>query len=61
MGDVVKFKRASLREKSDGRTLCSSGFHKWKVMTERRFDVKRGKLTTVERCTRCGTERTRFT
>lgn len=61
MGDIIKFKRPSLREKSDGRTLCGSGFHKWKVVAERRFDVKRGKLTTVERCTRCGTERTRLT
>lgn len=61
MGEVIKFKRPALREKSDGRTLCASGFHKWKVSTQRRFDVKRGKLATVERCARCGTERTRFT
>lgn len=61
MGDVIKFKRPSLRAKSDGRTLCASGFHKWQVLAQRRFDVKRGKLVTVERCERCGKERTRFT
>ena len=61
MGDVIKFKRPSLREKSDGRTLCASGFHKWKVVTEKRFDVKRGRLATVEKCARCGVERKRFT
>lgn len=61
MGDVIKFKRPSLRAKSDGRALCGSGFHKWKAVAERRFDVKRGKLVTVERCERCGKERTRFT
>ncbi len=61
MGDVIKFKRPSPRAKSDGRTLCQSGFHKWKVVTARRFDVKRGKLVTVERCTRCGAERTQYT
>lgn len=61
MGEVIKFQRATLRRKSDGRTLCDSGFHKWKVIAERRFDVKRGKLATVERCARCGKERSRFT
>lgn len=61
MGEVIKFKRPSLRKKSDGKTLCGSGFHKWKVLTEKRFDVKQGKLVTVEKCTRCGTERKRLT
>lgn len=60
MGEIIKFKRPSLRQKSEGRTLCDSGFHKWKVLAEPRFDVKRGKLVTVERCTRCGVERRRL-
>ena len=42
---------------ADGRTLCSSGFHKWHVLTERRFDVKQGKLVSTQRCQRCGTLR----
>ena len=59
MGDVVKFKRPSARAGADGKTLCRSGFHKWKIVAERRFDVKRGKLLTLERCVRCGEERTK--
>ena len=34
--------------------------HKWKLVTGKRFDVKQGKLMTVERCKRCGEERTRL-
>ncbi len=56
MGDIVKFKKPSLREKAEGKTLCKSGFHKWKVVTEQKFDVKRGKLVTLQRCERCGEE-----
>lgn len=61
MGDVIKFKRPSQHAQRDGRTLCASGFHKWKAQTEKRFDVKQGKLVTVERCERCGKTRTRLT
>jgi hypothetical protein len=56
MGDVVKIKQWR-RERADGKTLCESGFHKWRTLTERRFDVKLGKLVSAERCTRCGAER----
>jgi hypothetical protein len=60
MGDVIKFKRTSAQQRAHGKTLCRSGFHKWEVVTERRFDVKQGKLVTVERCTRCRIERQRL-
>ncbi|MBI3900509.1 MAG: hypothetical protein HY308_19810 [Gammaproteobacteria bacterium] len=60
MGDVVKFKRPSARARGEGQTLCRSGFHKWQIATERKFDVKLGKLVTVERCARCGKERTKL-
>ena len=50
-----KFKQ----KRAERKTLCASGFHKWEVLTERRFDVKQGKLVTAERCTRCGEERMR--
>lgn len=60
MGKVIRFRRPSAGEKSEGRTLCTSGFHKWKLASEGRFDVKRGKLVTVERCERCGKLRTRL-
>jgi len=58
MAEIIKFRRPSLKEKSEGITLCRSGFHKWEVAKERRFDVKRGKLVTVMRCARCGKEKT---
>jgi hypothetical protein len=60
MGDVIKFKRPSAQKRAEGKTLCGSGFHKWKLVTERRFDVKQGRLVSVERCTRCGEERTKL-
>ena len=47
--------------RATGRTLCDSGFHKWQVVTQRKFDVKRGALVTAERCERCGHERVRGT
>ena len=60
MGDVIRLK-AVRRKRAEGRTLCDSGFHKWQVVTERRFDVRQGKLVSLERCRRCGRERTRLT
>jgi len=58
MGEIIKFKKPSLKEKAEGKTLCGSGFHKWKVVSERKFDVKQGKLVTLRRCERCGKEKT---
>ena len=58
MGEIIKFRKPSLREKAEGKTLCKSGFHKWKIMNERKFDVKQGKLVTLRRCERCGKEKT---
>jgi hypothetical protein len=59
MGEVVKIK-AFKRARAEGKTLCSSGFHKWQTQTEKRFDVKQGKLVSAQRCSRCGEERTRL-
>jgi hypothetical protein len=53
MGDVIQFKKPNLKDKHKGRTLCKSGFHKWDVI-ETPFDVKKGKLLTRYRCSRCG-------
>ncbi len=58
MGEIVKFRKPSLREKAEGKTLCKSGFHRWKIVAERKFDVKIGKLVTLRRCERCGKEKT---
>ncbi len=60
MGDIVKFKKPSLRKRAEGKTLCKSGFHRWKVVTEKKFDVKRGKLVTLLRCERCGEEQAKL-
>ncbi|HEU4486154.1 MAG TPA: hypothetical protein VFR96_11765 [Povalibacter sp.] len=49
------------QKRAEGKTLCSSGFHKWEVLAQRRFDVKQGRLVSAERCRRCGVERTRAT
>ncbi|ACL71801.1 conserved hypothetical protein [Thioalkalivibrio sulfidiphilus HL-EbGr7] len=61
MGDVVRFKRPKASDKHKGKTLCRSNFHKWEVLTENRFDVKQGRLVTIERCARCGETRSRRT
>lgn len=60
MGEVIKFRRPSAKERAEGRTLCESGFHKWKVVTEKKFDVKQGRLVTLYRCTRCRKEKTKL-
>lgn len=57
MGDVVKFKKPSLADKAKAHTMCKNGFHKWKIVSEQKFDVKMGKLVTLSRCTRCGKEK----
>jgi hypothetical protein len=56
--NVVKIK-AWKRKRAERKVLCDSGFHKWELLTERRFDVKLGKLVSAERCSRCGAERVR--
>ncbi len=57
MADILPFRKASLKEKHRGNTLCRHGHHKWLVDKERQFDVKQGKLVTVYRCKRCGKTR----
>jgi len=58
MSNIVNLRKAK-QKRAEGKTLCTSGFHKWEIVSERRFDVKQGKLVTAERCTRCGQVRTR--
>ena len=54
---LKKVRREKLQDKAKATTLCSSGFHKWKIVTDSRFDVKQGRLVTVEQCERCHKER----
>lgn len=56
MADILPFKRPKPAPKQS-KTLCRSGFHKWKVVTSKKFDVKQGRLVTVSRCQRCGEEK----
>lgn len=56
MSNVVNLRKFK-QKRADGKTLCTSGFHKWEVQATRRFDVKHGKLVTLEKCKRCGEER----
>ncbi|MBM0104021.1 hypothetical protein JM946_04665 [Steroidobacter sp. S1-65] len=60
MSNVINLKKAK-QKRADGKTLCSSGFHKWELLSARRFDVKQGKLVSTERCKRCGEERIKLT
>ena len=53
MGDVVHFKRPTVVQQHKGNTLCRSGFHKWEVLKEKQFDVKKVRLITVYQCIRC--------
>ena len=39
--------------------LCENNHHKWVIEKQSQFDVKAGKLVTVERCVRCDKRRTR--
>lgn len=59
MADILPFKKPPSSGKSGvrGNTLCRQGHHKWKLLTERKFDVKQGKLVTVSRCVRCGKQK----
>ncbi|MFV1981898.1 MAG: hypothetical protein ACC657_00040 [Thiohalomonadales bacterium] len=58
MGDIVQFKKISVKQKHKGKTLCKSGFHKWQVIKSSPFEVKQGKLLTKYQCKRCGATKT---
>jgi len=54
MGDVIPFKRPKATDPHKGKIFCQNGLHKWVVVPDKPFDVKQGKLVTVQRCARCG-------
>lgn len=58
VGEVLPFKKPKLSERFKGRSLCKSGFHKWVIVQDQRFDVKQGKLVTLSQCRRCGKTKT---
>jgi hypothetical protein len=57
MAEIIPFKRPKASVKHQGKTLCKSGFHKWAVESNKRFDVRLGKLITSYVCTRCGAKK----
>lgn len=58
MAKILRFKKPGPKEKHRGKTLCLHDFHKWTVVSERKFDVRQGRLVTLYRCERCGKEKT---
>ena len=60
MSNIISLKKVK-QKRAEGKTLCTSGFHKWRVVTGKRFDVKSGKLVCTERCERCAEERVKLT
>ena len=60
MTNILPFRKKSAAEKSKGKTLCANNHHKWRVQTERKFDVHKGKLVTEYRCQRCGKLKTKL-
>ncbi len=61
MGDVIPFRKIKPSVKHKGKSLCESGFHKWKADTKGVFDVKQGKLVTRLICERCGAVKVKST
>lgn len=55
-----KFRKRKRRQSGSHTTLCRRGFHKWRFDDRKQFDVKEGKLISIERCERCGATRTRI-
>ena len=50
-------KARKAKTKANARGMCQHGFHKWQVVKESQFDVKKGKLVTLYRCARCKKEK----
>jgi len=57
--NVIQLRKVK-QKRAEGKTLCTSGFHKWETLKKSVFDVKQGKLVTIERCTRCNETRTKL-
>jgi hypothetical protein len=56
--NLKTFKKKKLKEKAKAKTLCRSGLHRWTFDEKKQFDVKSGKLVSIQRCLRCGTTKT---
>ncbi|HCG70517.1 MAG TPA: hypothetical protein DE147_08645 [Gammaproteobacteria bacterium] len=58
--DLSKFRKQRRKQRGAGTTLCRSGFHRWQDDPTKQFDVKQGRLVSVQRCSRCNTTRTKI-
>jgi hypothetical protein len=56
---VIQLRKVK-QKRAEGKTLCTSGFHKWETVKKSVFDVKQGKLVTLEHCQRCNASRSRL-
>ncbi len=56
----AEFGAQARRAKNKRSSLCANGHHRWVVDKKPKFDVKQGKLVTIERCSRCGETRNRL-
>ncbi len=57
MSNILPFKK---KKNEGGNIMCKNNHHKWEVVKDQQFDVKSGKLVTVERCSRCKKKRNRL-
>ncbi|MCR9260522.1 MAG: hypothetical protein NXH95_12410 [Pseudomonadaceae bacterium] len=57
--DFNKFRKKQRQQRGKDTTLCRSGFHKWVFSEKKQFDVKQGKLISIQRCERCQLTRTK--
>jgi hypothetical protein len=57
VADILPFKKLDLKQKAKAKTLCGHGLHKWRIVQEKQFDVRMGRLVTVYLCSRCGAEK----
>jgi hypothetical protein len=58
MSNILPFKRSEPKNKRN--TLCNEGHHKWKIVQEKQFDTRLGKLVTLYQCERCDKQRTQL-
>lgn len=55
--DLNNYRKRKRKETGSGSTLCRSGFHKWVDDERKKFDVKQGRLVSIQRCQRCSATR----
>jgi len=54
VSDILPFRKPDLKERARARILCGYGLHRWRIVQEKQFDVRMGRLVTMYRCSRCG-------